>query len=299
MAIHILNPNSIIQGLVNQKNPFVLISTMATRTIIINEGTPDEKKYYWVEKGNLKQAELGFIRSVKNHCEQLDNIKNVNRSSIQYIDNHNLKNATLTKDLYEIDLNGAYWNFAYKDGYLNQEVYLKGLKVSKMARLISLGALAKKPHFKVFDGEEYTVCYHGADLKTAPVFFNSSLRTCNVMNALKFISGNDYLFYWVDAIFFRGEETKLKIEKYLKSHSNEYKIIPIDKIIKNQYEIKVEHTKVLKNGDEEKKIRVFTFDCKTKIKRLEKQFKKKVEDAAIEKTRDSFGQYSLLKEFLK
>jgi len=217
---------------------FKLVSTLLTKTII----TETDIFYSVSSDSNLKLNELALIKSVKDYVIK-NNIKAIaQRKNIRYIDKAILKNATFKNDLYEIDLKSAYWNYAYKFKFISKDIYERGNdtnKISKKARLIALGNLAKRSYEMEFNGSEFGKSEIIESDNTQDIFFKVSQKTDSVMTRLKLIAAKDYLFYWVDAVFVKSERAKNEIENYLKQNRIEFKTVKIDKILKTNGYIKV------------------------------------------------------------
>lgn len=242
-----------IEDLKRNKQKFTIEKTRSTTTL---------KYSNLVIKNNvgnfIKKNELGFINKVLKYCQKNEQKINVERSQISYIKQGKLKlNRVYTSKIYEIDLNSAYWNFAYKSNYISKDIYQQGLKVSKMARLISLGNLAKTTTVLSFDGTNYKHCGVIKSEKTENIFFSVSKQTDDIMQMLRVIASNNFMFYWVDAIFFQSDKTKNDIIEYLKELNIPYKIKEIKKIKLEPYLIKVW---------DEKKLRLFNFKKDTLTK---------------------------------
>ena len=203
------------------------IFTVEKTTLGIKFITRWGKNEFWDnEKNEIPKSELGLIKAVKTHCEALPLELNVNRKKIRYIDISPIVPNMVHTDIYEIDLTGAYWNIAFREGIINKELFERGKLVSKKARLIALGALAKNVTTLYFDGERWTI---GGitENKKADYFFRVAEMTGEIMQELKYCAGSNYLFYWVDAIFFRAPALN-EIKRFLFSRNLEYKIYPID-----------------------------------------------------------------------
>ena len=72
--------------------------------------------------GLIKNNELFFINKVKKYVNEHTLGVYCDRSKINYIKEGKItKNRWYSSQLYEIDLNAAYWNFAYKFNYINEE----------------------------------------------------------------------------------------------------------------------------------------------------------------------------------
>lgn len=232
-----------IKSLTINNEPFDLFKTTFTTKLIWNDIEFKENK-----NGFIPKNELYFINMVKKHV--LNNCSGVycNRSKIKYVKEGKIKKSVYySKDLYEIDLNSAYWNFAFKSNFIDEKLYLRGRKVSKITRLVSLGNLAKRTQVLKFDGNEYKLIDTLKSPETEGVFFSVSLQTDEVMRMLEVVADRCFLFYWVDAIFFLGKKTKTEIENYLKSQNIEFKVKKINKIFKNKYGIAVFDDKGVRN----------------------------------------------------
>jgi len=237
MKLKLGNPKDFIRQLKRDQELFTIISTTFTKTIIT-----ESNEYYYNANSGLKMGELALIKAVKDYVIK-NNIKTkCNRSKIQYIDKSTIKNGTYKKNLYEIDLKSAYWNFAYKNKFISKEIFERGnnkRNISKKARLISLGNLAKRRAFIEFDGFEFSKVIFESSDNTENIFFKVSRQVDMIMNQLKVIADKNYLFYWVDAIFVNSEKAKNEIEEFLKAENIEFKTILINKILKTQGYIKV------------------------------------------------------------
>lgn len=203
-----LNGESNILELLTLRNKtFDVIFTNNTTTI----KTPDTK--YIVTDTAIPFKFLSFINQVKRHCKKLEPIGPVPK--INYMKFRDIENGTY-KDLVEIDLNKAYWNAAYKKGYLSKEIFDKGLNpdTPKGIRLIALGALATTKTVYHVEGRERTFVDEIRDEKTARYFFDVSYEVDKVMYDifLKY----PVFWYWVDA-FFVPRQYKDDIKKDLAS----------------------------------------------------------------------------------
>lgn len=236
------------------KIPFKIYQTLNTAKIV----TATDTLTYTNKINKLNNYELNLIRKVKKCAENLQDMPSTEAENVKYIDVSKLINTNklLTSELYELDLNQAYWENAYNNGFIDKETYLygQGKKIGKKARLISLGALAKTTTVQEFNGEIYK------DLKpikttTKGIFFECANICSLEMNLLKIIAEENFLFFWVDAVFFRSNKTKEKMEIYLKDKNIPYKIIPIDKIKAN----KKEATITVFSEEHKKKERKFNF----------------------------------------
>ena len=170
---------------------------------------------------NLPISELNFIKQVKAYCNTLELHYDIDREQIKYIDTIRIYEGLQIENVYEVDLNSAYWNFAYKEGIISKDIYEKGLTVSKPTRLAALGALAKNVYKWNFDGKQWHIS-KPVEGEKANYFFRCCQLTGEIMNELKYVSGSDFIFFWVDAILFKPSSLHL-IEQYLQLNELPYK----------------------------------------------------------------------------
>ena len=214
---------------------FDIIQSSSKITVICNEF----KRTYF--PNDLKEKKgLHFIKKLKDYI-------NANFSGyyfdkpIQYIKQNKKMsfNKWYSHEVYEIDLKAAYWYFAKKNGFINDEIFNEGLTVDKKIRLMALGSLAKTIttfKYKGFDLIE-TPLYDNSDA-TRGIFLKVAFDTGQVMNELmKNLNSEDVFFYWVDAIFFKGKKNKEKIEQAILKIGLDYKIVPIKKIMRKENKI--------------------------------------------------------------
>ena len=242
-----------------RKTPFKIYQTLSTTKIV----TDTDTLTYTNTTNRLNNYELNLIKKVKKDASNCLEMPSTTNLDVKYIDVSKLinTNKVLTSELYELDLNSAYWYNALKNNFIQESTfdYGKGAKIGKKARLISLGALAKTTTIQQFDGKVYT------DLKpiktnTKGIFFECANICSLEMNILKILAEKKFLFFWVDAVFFQGNKTKEKLEIYLKAKNIDYKIIPIEKIQSNKKDAIISvHSQLSK-----KPIRKFNFSKNTK-----------------------------------
>lgn len=221
------HPKLFIRELIEEKTPFQLLQTMFTKKI----KTENETYFYSDNTSGIKKAGLAFITAVKRYFEKNPVNVQIDRNKIRYIHLPFTKNYT-KRHIYEIDLNSAYWEFCYKAGFIDAELYEKGKKVDKKVRLMALGNLAKRTAIINFDGENFSDVVFQNSEQTENIFFYVSYLTDLTMHRLSALAGNDFLAFWCDAIFVKNEATKNKLCAYLESEEIPYKVLLIDKIKK-------------------------------------------------------------------
>lgn len=229
--------NELIENLkINEENFNIFYSS--SKLIIENDGI---KYTFYPNKLGSKKG-LHFIKKLKKYI--IDNkITYDFKNRIKYNSQNSLiKNSiNYSKDLYEVDLKAAYWHLAYRNKFINYDLFKEGLRVDKRIRLMALGSLAKNTTvFNYKDGELIGTQKITSEL-TEGIFFKVAFDTDIIMRELiRTINKNDFMFYWVDAIFFRGKNNLKLIEKKLKSIDIFYKVVNIKKLIKKQNKFEVE-----------------------------------------------------------
>lgn len=117
----------------------------------------------------------------------------------------------LCEKVYNIDLSSAYVHAIYNSGMIRRETfdYLQSLK--KKERLPSLGMLASSHTIFTFQSGK-CIDYSVHREPTAPVFYALIQEVNDIMEECKWILGSDYIFHWVDGIFFRYDTPQKKIK---------------------------------------------------------------------------------------
>ena len=220
----ILNPTDIIRKLKKNKIAFVVFQTLYTKKIFSERGNYE----YTAPNSGLKKSDLNLIMRVKNEVNKCDNIPRLTASDVHYIDKSDFLPAYI-ENIFEIDLNAAYWHFAYRNSFISEKLYKDGLNAPKKTRLISLGALAKKTTILKFDSEKFEPIQFAHSEKTQGAFFKVAQDTSHLMQSLKFICGNDYLFFWCDAIFLKNQTALNNCIELLESENFPFKIYSIDR----------------------------------------------------------------------
>lgn len=120
---------------------------------------------------------------------------------------HNFRRDSHHPEVFNIDLKSAYATILYLDGYISEATYTYLSKVNKQERLASVGMLASKSHTFYFSNTGEPVDAPAPEISPyANFFFYAVKRTADIMDELKAICGNTYLFTWVDGIYFLPDE---------------------------------------------------------------------------------------------
>lgn len=191
-------------------------------------------------KQRIKSGELKAGRPLKEKIDYFA-ISPIYKTSFKSFDN-----------CYEVDIDSAYWQTAFMKNVITKEIYKQGndltkkskdLKLSqeerdmlKAVRLISLGILAKKTTHYYFDGNKMNPMPDIEDKKTQYFWNLICGHVAKVMQDIAFKIQDDYLFYWVDAVFIKGEKLD-QVKSIIKEAGYEFKVKKISKITFKKGEI--------------------------------------------------------------
>lgn len=209
------------------KIKFKMYST-TERTVIHAEGRWGS----WMNKeSSFKPSELQFIKAVKQYVIKHGTYKKVRNNfraenstkKIKYFYyNPKIKPGDYFENCIEIDLKNAYWDTSYnlpKDGtkLFSKELYEKGLTVSKKSRLAAIGSLAKTVSVLEFDGVEQHKLPDEPSKITEFLWHTICHKTGKLMAKASKTAKDDFMFFWVDAIFIKGKAAKEIIKLFKKA----------------------------------------------------------------------------------
>ena len=216
--------------LYHSKIPFSLVRSGSTYEI---------KSALWNDKAFISSflpEEVTFIRSVKHYVLKnhiADSILETDYKAlkIDYIRVNNYQDGDMIEDVMEIDVNAAYWQTAYNMGLISAAIYKRGLEINKIARLASLGSLAKVTEEWVFDGEKMELKPPMSSFATENIWFAICKRVSDIMNKAVAAAGKGFVFYWVDGIYVKNDaETISRLIQYFSSIGYEVKMSPVANI---------------------------------------------------------------------
>lgn len=220
----------------NNEDFTVLYSS--AKTVIIN----GRLKYSYYPNAIKKTKGLYFIKKLATYIQK-NNIRYSFNLKINYnkLNSFLGKNYIYKKELYEVDLKAAYWHFAKKNGFINDELFKEGLRVDKKIRLMSLGGLAKNTNVFNYKEGELKSTEKINSHETEGIFFKVAYDTDLIMRKLlNILDKKDFCFYWVDAIFFRGRDNLEKIKAILENEDLPFKVVEIKKMQRKETKIIVE-----------------------------------------------------------
>ena len=185
----------------------------------------------------FRPEDMNFVKKVKKYS--IDNYvamryrENVYR--LMDIEYFSIKETIKEGDVFEnvccLDINGAYWQTALMMGVISKEIYLEGLKKDKITRLASLGSLAKRKEVYTYDGSIYRHVETIRSYETENLWFAICKRVSDIMQDLMKSLGEDFIFYWVDGVYFKKTDENIKkVKEFLESCSYECKPEDVSKV---------------------------------------------------------------------
>lgn len=194
--------------------------------------------YYTPKEGVLGPKDFGMISHVKSNADWLIKNTHISMPEIKpkFVDISEFsKDITMINKCYEIDLKAAYWKIAHAYGLTDERVfaeYMVSNSKKKLARNMSIGSLATKTEY--FRYEEGNIVHKDSVRRpTYPIFWNVAKMCDDVLQNAEVLSGDTFLFYWIDAIFILGNNKIKKMLCDLFGDSGfEFKIRNIHKVVR-------------------------------------------------------------------
>lgn len=205
------NARSYIEFLKDAKIPFVL--TCSNYTTMIKADNIINMKFVQTMMSNRCFAAFSKIKSdIKNVAPP-----DINKSQLQYF-LHDFNRSFKEDEVMNIDLKSAYAAILYMDKIISDETFQYLSTIPKSDRLASVGMLASKKTEFYFDHEGVIVDVVEKRSEKENFFFYAVKRTFEIMTELRNIIGENYLFTWVDGIYFKYDHyAMLECAEYLDS----------------------------------------------------------------------------------
>ena len=179
-----------------------------------------------IEHGDIKEKFVQTMQSNRTFAcfaklkSQIKNkpVPDVNKNELIYF-HHDFRSNLYIDTVYNIDLKSAYATILYNDGFIDKKTFEYIMSSTKQERLASVGMLASRK--KIFQFKS------GAPISEEEIvseksgfFFHAVKRTYDIMSDLKKVCGSDYLYTWVDGIYFLpNDKVKNWCVKHLEKHN--------------------------------------------------------------------------------
>jgi hypothetical protein len=113
--------------------------------------------------------------------------------------------------LVEIDVDKAYWATMLKLRIISQELYERGLLVSKIGRLAAAGTLGRTIRKRIYNGWKYTkTTVHEKSKDTRHLWDLTGFKVDELMQKCMKAQRSEFMFYWTDAMFIPATVANLK-----------------------------------------------------------------------------------------
>jgi hypothetical protein len=182
-----------------------------------------------------------FKRSLYNQIRKNDEILNlkIEFNGISRDKNHDFWKKVKFKEIfYNIDLSSAYWQIAYKLGYISKKIFLAYIDKDeyKEAKRYCVSFLARENEMRYYDDREINVI--SCDISCLnQIYINIRHELYNLIEELKNLTNNNWIEYNIDGISVKEKHVEI-ITKKLNEINLKYKINQCIKIDKEEYFIK-------------------------------------------------------------
>lgn len=166
----------------------------------------------------LKRLDLTLIARVKRYVIENDIRYKKKIKNIPYV-TKSMPEIQTQRRIFGVDISRAYWYTGLFENFISKELFDEGLKkkYSKKARLIAMGQFATQPIVSDFDGKKYKAIPQDAP-DTAGIFYRCAEVVNALMSTIRAVLGRDYIFYWVDCIYFYEEKNVKKVTEILDNY---------------------------------------------------------------------------------
>ena len=156
-------------------------------------------------KNNQSSRVFGIYDKIK---------KEVSGKPIEYIEPSELKyyqtgfnfDKIYLDEISNVDLKSAYATILLNDGFISEGLYKELHRIGKNERLAVVGMLASRKKVFEFNHKGVIVNYYDIVNPLSNYFYHCVKKTFAVMDNCKHLLGKNYLFSWVDSVYFGGGE---------------------------------------------------------------------------------------------
>jgi len=122
--------------------------------------------------------------------------------------------------IYQIDIRSCYASILRNSKLITPETFEYLAELPKAERLSSIGAMASRKTRFNFNADGHIEKYEKLSSTMSDFFFYCVQETYKIMQEAEHILGKDYIFTWVDAIYFTGETNKYRLYDYFTKEHN-------------------------------------------------------------------------------
>lgn len=205
---------------------------------------------YMNEDAKFPSDELSFIKSVKQYVlknnihEKIPNefTTEEDKKKIRYFHyDRKFKPGDVITGYGEVDMKSAYWITSFNEGVIDKKIFDTGnnglttksgkhIDISKKSRLAAIGSLAKRSRKYEYTGTGKEFAHPAVtSVDTEFLWDTICYKTGNVMAAVMEELGDDFGFFWVDAMFVKKEAIE-KVKKLFKKYGYESSVYNCEEI---------------------------------------------------------------------
>lgn len=142
-------------------------------------------------------------------------VEDINMSLLKYFQtNFNFTDLYADK-IYNVDIKSAYATILHNDGFISDTTHRYISTLPKVDRLAAVGMLAGKKTTFLFDATGKITGSMETVSPTSNYFYYAVKKTYEVIDTARMELGNDFIFSWVDGIYFKGQEHGEKLRALL------------------------------------------------------------------------------------
>lgn len=228
-----------INFLVKNKLDFKMILSNYTTEIICPEIPYFNIKY--LQKAQSNYVFFAYQRIKKDLLTWSANeMPIINKKHITYFDyNAKIKN-TKDSSAKNLDLTAAYATILKNDFFISEETFNIIMKLRKIERLAAVGMLAGRKDIFTYQGGK--VIMHEEIISPLENYFYYCVdKTAEIMKYLSAILGKDYIFTWVDSVYYNDKTgvNDFYLSNYLKEQNLNFKIQDLRYLNINKQEEKI------------------------------------------------------------
>lgn len=171
---------------------------------------------------------------------------------------HNFKKPVYIEKVTNIDLKSAYATILFNDGFITKETFDYICKSAKKERLASVGMLASRK--KIFTFKTGSVIDEQEIIsEKSGFFFYAVQRTSEIMSEIQRIASKNYLYTWVDGIYFLpNKNVDFLCEHYLTENNFKYSVDQL-----SEFEVQFKYDNILVTFKKEGKRKIFNLPVPT------------------------------------
>jgi len=169
----------------------------------------------------------------------------LDKQDLKYFEFKIPKNLDWLSEFYCIDIKSAYATVLKNHFIISKKTFSYMSRLPKKDRLACVGMLAAKKTHYFMQGNKMND--YAIEEKETKNFFHFCInKTSEIMDKCVSILGNDFLFYWVDGVFFKNKSHAEKIQKYLSEigYKSTFEVCKNFKKMSNDNFEKIEYWKI-------------------------------------------------------